>query len=89
MNNVISLHPKSCVCCWKKDIEEYCNAYKEAEPFSETKVHYGYLLCQIIENEEMPMVLRQKAGYAIYEFSDYRAALDHIFNKERLQEKEQ
>lgn len=88
MDNVIPLHPKQCPCCigksWKQDIQEYCEGYKNSEPFSGAKVHYGYLLCQIIENENIPIDLRREAGYAIYNYSDYRAALDHIFNPERL-----
>tara|TARA_Y100001972_G_C7658941_1_gene332085 strand:- start:966 stop:1244 length:279 start_codon:yes stop_codon:yes gene_type:complete len=87
MENVVFLHPKDCPCCWKTDIEEYCEGYKKAEPFSEKKVHFGYLLCQIITNEDIPMDLRRKAGDAIYQYSDYRAALDHIYAPERLQPK--
>ena len=79
---------KQCPCCieksWKQDIQEYCEGYKNSEPFSGAKVHYGYLLCQIIENENIPIDLRREAGYVIYNYSDYRAALDHIFNPERL-----
>lgn len=84
MHNVIPLHPKKCPSCWKTDINEYCEGYKNSEPFSYTKVHFGYLLCQVIENESIPINLRREAGYVIYNYSDYRAALDHIFNPDRL-----
>ena len=91
MDNVVSLHPDKRPCCieksWEQGIKEYCEGYKQAEPFSCEKVHFGWLLCQVIENEKMPMDLRREAGYAVYNYSDYRVALDHIFNTERLQEK--
>lgn len=83
MDNVVE-HPKYFSSCWKTDIDEYCEGYKNSEPFSGKKVHFGYLLCQIIENETIPIELRREAGYVIYNYSDYRAALDHIFNPERL-----
>ena len=83
MSNVIELHPHMCPCCvkknWKKDIDEYCEGYKNGEPFSQNKDHFGYLICGIIKNESIPIDLRREAGYVLYKYSDYRHALDSIF----------
>lgn len=75
MENVINFDPSG----WQYDIEEYCREYKTGQPHSDRKNHFGYALCKIIENDTVPMNLRRQAGYVLYEYSDYRVALDSIF----------
>ena len=76
--NVIELH--TCKMTeWKKDITEYLQGYKHGEPFSQKKDLFGYLICQFLMNENIPIECRREAGYVLYKYSDYRKALDGIY----------
>lgn len=70
---------------FRSDLNDLEDWLKSAQPWSDEKNHYLFLLAQIVKNEGIPLEVRRQACTMLAEYSDARTVCDEFLGAEIVQ----